>query len=85
MSKLRLESSVKASMLIVRQASLSVALVCCWMMDIVQLSCFVRRDAGGFLVRLRWWTGELGEVDGSLVDVRSVDATASVTAMAGWG
>lgn len=32
-SKLTLESSVRASMLMVRQASLSVALVCCWMMD----------------------------------------------------
>lgn len=41
MSKLRLESSVKASMLMVRQESPSVALVCCWIMDILdRLSSF---------------------------------------------
>lgn len=37
-SKLTLESSVRASMLMVRQASLSEALVCCWMMDIAAAS-----------------------------------------------
>lgn len=39
MSKLTLESSVRASMLMVRQASLSEALVCCWMMDMAAVGC----------------------------------------------
>ena len=53
MSKLKLESSVRASMLMVRQASLSDELVCCWMMDMVARR--QRPEGPGGTVQLEVW------------------------------
>ena len=58
-SKFTDESSVKASMLMVRQASERVACVCCWMMDILADVCLGGGGGGGGCVG---WAGGCWEV-----------------------